>query len=392
MNKLTLHFVLATTFLSALCAHAAPLKPLPTQHTVLQQPIDGARFTFAVAGDNRSTGHGEPMPPSLQQICSELGLIKPAFTLWTGDVIEGYGDSVGEANAEYDVFFKSVSLTGSPVFNAPGNHEFTLDPALLPVYRKRMGDLYGSFDYGNSHFVQLNSCAVEADGSIRSGDLDTAQWDWLEQDLAAHASAANTFVFLHHFPFGPVDDDPKLDSGLASGEVRDRLHKLFVKYHVRTVYAGHNHRYYRTVKDGVEYVISGGAGAPLDASPVEGGFLHYLLVHVDGTKVKADILQPWHLVATPTKAAAPNVAEVHVSNTQGTDVDLAGLTVRVPKPGAGETYTVTASLAYKKKSKPGVAKVIEVAPVPGTSLVDVTIAAHSVASRSLTVDLALTSK
>ncbi|HEY3332664.1 MAG TPA: metallophosphoesterase [Capsulimonadaceae bacterium] len=386
MKKLTaLSLGLVAFALTAIPALSAPLASIPTTQSVLVAPVDPDHFTFSVTGDNRSTGHGEPMPPSLDAICREIGLLHPAFTLWTGDCIEGYGDTPKEADAEYDVFLKSASLTGSPVFNAPGNHEYTLDIALLPVYKKRMGgDLYGSFDYGNSHFIQLNSCSIEADGSLHNAELDTAQWAWLEADLKAHVSAKNIFVFLHHYPFGPADDDPKLDSGMADTAVRDRLHALMVKYGVRSVYAGHNHRYYRTVKDGVEYIISGGAGAPLDASPEQGGFLHYLMVHVDGAKISTDILQPWHLLVdypTPTSA--------HVANTQPIDVDINSLVFRVAAPPAGKTYSATAGIAYKKKAKVVETKVLSTVAVPNTKLVDVTVSVHAAKARSTQVDLTL---
>lgn len=39
--------------------------------------------------------------------------------------------------------------------------------------------------------------------------------------------------------------------------------RLFSKYNVTAVFAGHDHLYYRTKRDGVYYVISSGAGASI---------------------------------------------------------------------------------------------------------------------------------
>ena len=274
-----------------------PFAPIPTAGAkTLTSPADPDRFTFIVAGDNRSTGHGYPMPPAFEEICREIGWIHPDFTFWTGDVIEGYGDSVAEANAEYDTFLQGAALTGGPVFNAPGNHEYSLDAALLPVYEQRLGSLYGSFDYGHSHFIALDTSPAGADGTIKGGTIDDAQWAWLQGDLAANRGARNIFVFMHHFVFGPPDPDtPDLDTGFVSTESRDRLHALLVKNKVRAVFCSHNHIYWHAVKDGVAYFISGGAGAPLDASPEKGGYLHYLSVRVDGGGITTQIEQPWHL-------------------------------------------------------------------------------------------------
>lgn len=317
------------------------------------------------------------MPPVLDQICREIGLIHPPFVFWTGDAIQGYGDTPAEANAEYDAFLRSAALTGVPVYNAVGNHEFGLDAALLPVYQKRMGPLYGSFDYGHSHFVALNTTPVSADGRIGSGTLDDAQWNWLAADLEAHRGAANTFVFLHHYVFGPPQDDPGLDSGWASRPERDRFHALMVQHKVRAVFCGHNHIYWHGVKDGIHYFISGGAGAPLDASPEQGGYLHYLAIQVDGTLLSTQILQPWHLQVDRPDGDSPQTTHERawVANTNDGPVRTEGLTFHLASLPAGQTYTVTAGVSYKAKTSPAEAHVVSVTPAPDGHGVTVVVAA-----------------
>jgi acid phosphatase type 7 len=41
------------------------------------------------------------------------------------------------------------------------------------------------------------------------------------------------------------------------------LHPLFKQHGVRLVFQGHDHLYYRTTRDGIVYVVTGGGGAPL---------------------------------------------------------------------------------------------------------------------------------
>ncbi len=360
-----------------------PFAPVPTSSAApLVPPADPEHFTFAVGGDNRSTGHGYPMPPALDEICREIGIVHPPFVLWTGDVIEGYGDTPAEANAEYDTFLKAAALTGVPLFNAPGNHEYSLDPALVPIYRKRMGgSLYGSFDYGHSHFVALNSTPVSPDGKPGvGGTLDDAQWQWLQADLEANKGARNVFVFLHHYLFGPADPDtPDMATGWNSLAERDRFHALMVKYGVRMVIAGHNHIYYHTEKDGVQYVISGASGAPLDASPDQGGFLHYLIVHVDGASVTWDILQPWELQETYPDSGKSRVgipgARAWVDNSNNMAVTVNHVVLHAPAPPAGQKLTVQAGVAYKKKTKTAKASIVSVTPDAGGKTVTVIVAA-----------------
>src|SRR3984957_745016 len=93
---------------SADASTTKPLPPLPTPYTQVAAPADPDHFSFVVTGDNRSTGHGYPMPPCFEEICQEIGFVHPPFVLWTGDDISGYGDSVAEANAEYDTFLGST--------------------------------------------------------------------------------------------------------------------------------------------------------------------------------------------------------------------------------------------------------------------------------------------
>ncbi len=367
---------LALTGIAATASSTKPFPPVPNGHTQLAPPADPNHFTFIMGGDNRSAGHNTPMPPALDQICREIGLIHPPFVLWTGDVIEGYNDSVPEANAEYDAFLRAASLCGVPMFNAPGNHEFSLDAKLLPVYEQRIGPLYGSFDYGNSHFIALNSTAVQPNGAFVGGAIDDAQWAWLQADLEANKAARNTFVMLHHYVFGPPDvDTPTLDSGFSNIADRDRLHALMVKYGVRAVFCGHNHIYWHTNKDGVEYFISGGAGAPLDATPDKGGYLHYVLMTVDGTKLTSQILQPWHLETDYPEGddEGAHTERVRLTNTNDFPVTAGRVVFHLAAPSAGQTLTVEASTAYKKKTKLGKAQIVSVQPVPGKQEVEVAV-------------------
>lgn len=352
---------------AALCVGASAsttksFAPVPTPAAVtLAAPADPDHFTFIVAGDNRSTGHGYPMPPAFAEICREIGWIHPDFTFWTGDVIEGYGDTVAEANAEYDTFLQGASLTGRPVFNAPGNHEYSLDAALLPVYQKRLGSLYGSFDYGHSHFIALDTSPVGADGTIKGGTIDDAQMKWLQSDLAANHGAKNIFVFMHHYVFGPPDPDaPSIDTGFVSIEARDRLHAVLLKGGVRAVFCSHNHIYWHQEKDGIAYFISGGAGAPLDASPENGGYLHFVEVSVDGAKITTQIEQPWHLeVDYPDGEAAHGPSgRVWVANTNNEAVLARHIVLHVAAPPVGQTLVVTAGVAYKNNSKLGEARIV----------------------------------
>lgn len=195
--------------------------------------------------------------------------------------------------------------------------------------------------------------------------MDEPQWAWLESDLAANQGAKNIFVFMHHYPFGPPDPDtPNIDTGWKNTADRDRLHALMVKYHVRAVFSSHNHIYWHTVKDGIDYYISGGAGAPLDATPDQGGYLHYILVTVDGPKISTQILQPEHLETTypDGDGKSTSTERVWIANTNYFPVTAHHVVLHLAAPPAGQTFTVTAGISYKGKTKPVEASLVSVKP------------------------------
>jgi hypothetical protein len=382
--------VLAFSTGHARASSTASIVPVPTTTSTLSQPSDPNNFTFICTGDNRPPANGDPIMPICTEICHEIGLIHPDFVFWTGDTIYGYKDSADEANAEYDAFLSTLDICDVPVFNAVGNHEITDDPALTPIYVKRMGALYGSMDYGNSHFISLNTDPI-VDGKVVEGTIDPSQLAWLQSDLEANKSAANIFVFMHHYVFGPPDPDlvNGPDTGFASTADRDVLHKIFVKYGVRAVFCGHEHIYWHANHDGVDYYISGNAGAPLDAVPEGGGYFGYMLVTVNGSTITT-VERSANTLYSRTMSGDDGVSSTAVVAIDAPDhakITTNGIEVLLP---AGKSYSVTASATYKGKVKvvdasvlgsspsstPGVAAVRIGATLPGSRTTVFTVTAN----------------
>lgn len=360
-------FIIGALVGSARSTTAASLAPVPSGHMQLVAPPDAQRFRFVVTGDNRASSHGAPMPPVFGAICREIGLLRPDFVLWTGDAIEGYEDTAAEANAEYDAFLQTVALCRVPVFNAPGNHELGRNPAMEPIYLRRMGALYGSFDYGNSHFIALDTSPI-INGEIHDGEVDEQQMRWLEADLAAQVGkAANIFVFAHHYVFGPSDPDKpeRSDTGFKSPALRDRLHTLFVQAKVRAVFCGHAHLYWHANRDSIDYFIAGNAGAPMDATPETGGFPGYLVVNVNGNAITTQVLQPSMTLPRNIRGGdgKATTAEFAIDEYGHSIFAARGIEVVMP---AGATYTAT---------KPIEVSILRQTPSPDGRTVTLTLAA-----------------
>jgi|SRR6185369_2478169 len=339
-----------------LAATDRPLKSFPAAD--LKDVAAGSDLLFVVSGDNRPTTQGAPLPPVLKTIFSEIGLIRPDFVIWTGDTVYGYCDSKDELEQEYQAFAAAARpLAGAvPLYNSPGNHEIHARqtcsapadkvcgaPCSEDAFRGHFGQLYGSFDFGGAHFIALDTDVPGAEDSI-TGD----QLTWLKADLEANKSARAIFLFTHtEFYSAPQIDPPAGTSHPAVGN-RWELQDLFRRYPVKAVFSGHEHIYYRepaAQHDGIDYFVAGGAGAPLYASPDRGGFSHYVIVRLSGTKVTYDVVEPGRLSLEDAPAEA-GVAKFWAVNSNDIEqpLPLRGIEREVPASlGSCDDLTVTAA-------------------------------------------------
>jgi 3',5'-cyclic AMP phosphodiesterase CpdA len=290
---------------------------------------DGAELLFVVGGDNRPTGRDAPLPRVTKTIFSEIGLIRPDFIVWSGDAVYGYGDTEPQLSVEYERFASVVRAAGAPLFNAPGNHEIhhregepCEDRASEREFARRFGNLYGSFDAAGAHFIALDTSQVCSEDR-----LDPAQREWLSSDLEAHKNARAIFVFTHSVLF----TSPTIDPGSAKPEIRDKtaLIALFRRYPVRAVFSGHEHLYWHEAHDGIDYFISGGAGAPLYASPDRGGFSHYVVVRLTGSTARYDLIEPGHLYVE-TGSNLEGEKTTWIVNGNDVDIALRGVSLEAP--------------------------------------------------------------
>lgn len=341
-------FTAAATLLAARGTFGDPARAITPIGGRLAPLPDGADLLFVVGGDNRPTGRNAPLPRVTNQIFSEIGMIRPDFIVWSGDVVYGYGDTPAELSREYDRFAKASALARAPLFDAPGNHEIHHrdgepcdDRASEAEFIRRFGALYGSFDAGGAHFIQLDTAQVCSEDR-----LDPAQRAWLEADLDAHRSARAIFVFTHTEFFSSATIDPDAAKGHPEIQDRDGLIALFRKYPVRAVFSGHEHVYWREAHDGIDYFIAGGAGAPLYASPDRGGFSHYVVVRLSGDALTCDVVEPGHLYVE-TGPDLHGTATTWIVNGNDADIPLRGAEIAAPA-SLGPCHSLSARSNLRK--------------------------------------------
>jgi len=246
---------------------------------------DDSRFSFAVVGDSGSGGKGQLAVAAL------LERLRPDLVLHTGDVVYPAGQERHYDRrffAPYRNLIKTV-----PLFPVLGNHDVRKGngAAFLENFHPPLGSAgstkrYYSFDWGNTHFVALDSELYHGD---RGADPEE-QRDFLERDLATTRKRWR-IVFLHRSPYG---------SSRHGGDekVREDLEPHFVKHGVGLVFSGHDHVYERTVPiRSVTYVVSGGGGRRLypagrSARTVSSVSAHHaVLVRVDGGHLSLEAVE-----------------------------------------------------------------------------------------------------
>jgi predicted phosphodiesterase len=243
-------------------------------------------FAFAVIGDS---GRGKK---SQLAVAALLERLKPDLILHTGDVVYPSGEE-----RHYDRrFFAPYRrlLKGVPIFPTLGNHDVEkgngaayLENFHLPRNNPQNTGRYYSFDWGNAHFVALNSELYYEDGSGSPKE----QKAWLELDLRETRQPWK-IVFFHR----PVYSSSNHGS---DEKIREDLEPVFVRHRVNVVFNGHDHDYERTVPiHGVTYVVSGGGGKGLyragrsEWTAFSKSAHHAVLVRVDGERLSLEAVEP----------------------------------------------------------------------------------------------------
>ncbi len=243
----------------------------------------GQSFSFAAAGDNRPPTNTDTVQPAVwNTIVGQMASENLDLALNVGDVIYGWGtDTSAQNEAKYDGFFASTApLTASvPLYTAVGNHEWISTSVNKAGYEREFtfpvnngadaatyGEEYYSFDDGDTHFITLCTEIPGQEGTIIGNQLT-----WLQQDLAADSKRWTVVMFHRPMYAGTHATDPWTDLTNAAGQQNKAgLQALFSQYHVSLVIEGHEHLYHHHIQGNVNYVITGGGGAPLYAAPALG--------------------------------------------------------------------------------------------------------------------------
>ncbi len=237
--------------------------PTPQASAGPASPVASAALNFAVVGDSRD---GDAV---FKEVLKDVSKDGSEFLIHLGDIVpRGTKD-------DWDNFTNLMQGFPLPFYPLPGNHEISVGK--MTDYIKYSGATknFYSFDRGTVHFTLLDSSV---------GSLLDPEYDWMDNDLA-NAQQPVKMVFVHHPPF-----DPANGNHVMYGDV-DRFMQIVAARGVKYVFAGHIHCYEQAERDGVQYIITGGGGAPLSCTPDSGGYYHYVDVHVQNDTVSTNIVR-----------------------------------------------------------------------------------------------------
>ena len=220
------------------CGDAAPT-PLPSP-----QPLVSAEpprlLTIAAAGDI-VCAPGSRDPCRHLETLAVVEALAPDLVLPLGDnqYESGSQDEYAEA---YNLSWGRLRANSRPV---PGNHEYQDDfnargyfdffngPGALTGIAGERGKGYYSYNFGDWHFVALNSNCAHLNGACRVNSL---QERWLREDLQANRRPC-TLAYAHH---------PRFSSGInGSAANLAPLWQALYEYGVDVYLAGHDHHYER---------------------------------------------------------------------------------------------------------------------------------------------------
>ncbi|MEL7123538.1 MAG: chitobiase/beta-hexosaminidase C-terminal domain-containing protein [Bacteroidota bacterium] len=189
-------------------------------------------FQFAIVSD-RTGGHREGV---FGKAIEKLNLLNPEFVMSVGDLIEGYTLEVDEIQAQWAEFDSILNPLEMRFFALPGNHDISND-VMRQEWMKRYDHAWYHFKYRDVLFIAMDT--NDGDGV----NFSTKQIDYVLKAINDNKDASWTMIFMHH----PVWNYSEINGfGKIEAALKDRPY---------TVLAGHNHRYYKTVRENRNYYI-----------------------------------------------------------------------------------------------------------------------------------------
>jgi len=181
-----------------------------------------------------------------------------------GDNAYSFGKDM-EYQSHFFNVYKDNLLKKSPLFPAPGNHDYQDEPYAAEV-AQRSGEVayyqnfsmptkgesgglashtsaFYSFDIGNVHFISMDSHGSQENGK-RLFDTTSTQVLWVKQDLEANQNKDWIVVYWHHPPYSMGSHNSDRETQMV--KIRENFIPILERYGVDLILCGHSHSYERS--------------------------------------------------------------------------------------------------------------------------------------------------
>ena len=171
-------------------------------------------------------------PESVQATFTRIQSLNPVFMMHTGNIIHGGYSWMGvrspDMHAQYKRFYRHAEKLTTLLYTTVGPLD-TLNRD-VSIYSEHTGyKSYYSFNYGNTHFVVLNSTEKEDTG------ITDTQYKWLSEDLRESSKCCTIIVFMYHCPLnGNTGRNRDPEPAFQGAE---KIHSLLSLYGVKAVFS-----------------------------------------------------------------------------------------------------------------------------------------------------------
>lgn len=221
-------------------------------------PADSSgKIKIAVFGDCGRDENGN-RTGSLNAYLKYVGTNAAPLMLLLGDNAYQSGTDA-EYQKEFFTPYGGTVLKNHIVFPTPGNHDYysSSQASRSGAYYQNFSvpaagecggiasgtEAYYSYDWGNIHFVSMDSYGTESPGSTRLYDTLGPQVTWLKKDLAANAKPW-VIVYWHHPPYTMGSHNSDTETELI--KIRQNFIRILERFGVDMVLTGHSHDYERS--------------------------------------------------------------------------------------------------------------------------------------------------
>lgn len=193
--------------------------------------LSDPQFGFIDNNNNKSIS---AETEAMNKAVTAINQLKPPFVVITGDFVNNSKSK--EQIAAYKSMIAQID-SSVKVYMIPGNHDIgKVSRASIDNYKKNYGETHFSFRYGDCTFIGIDSNIIKEEDKER----EEVQFKWLEQELQKTKDARFKFVFTHCSVFLKRMDEPVNYSNFSL-PMREKYVRLFQKYGVNAIFAGHLH-------------------------------------------------------------------------------------------------------------------------------------------------------